>query len=120
MQRTCSCQTIFRKCGKMPSMLRSMNSVPRIHGTDKLSETRKRSKMRTPPVSTYMCMAYSVTRRLLFASQIRGSVVSFSAYDIQFLGSVLVRTMCTPAPVFRTVRQLRITRRHGPSVAAIS
>ena len=48
MKCTCSCQKILRKRGKMASMLRSMNSVPRMHGSDKLSEKRKRSKMRTP------------------------------------------------------------------------
>jgi len=47
-----------------------------MHETDKLSEARKQSKRRTPPVSTYTCIAYWVTRRLLFASRIRGSVVS--------------------------------------------
>jgi len=120
VQRTCSCQTILRRRGNIASILCSMNSVPRMHGTDTLSETRKRSKMRIPPVSTNKCMAYSVTRRFLFASQIRGSVVSFSAQAIQFLGSTLVRTMFTPAPVFKPGRQLRIRRRHGPSVAAIS
>jgi len=49
------------------------------HGTDKLSETRNRSNRRTPPLSTYRFKAYFVTRRLLFASQMRGSVVNFSA-----------------------------------------
>jgi len=79
VQRTCSCQTIFRKRGKIASMFCSMNSVPRMHGTDELSETRNRSNRRTPLVSTYKCMAYFVTRRLLFASRMRGSVVNSSA-----------------------------------------
>jgi len=79
VQRTYSCQKILRKRGKMPSMFCSMNSVPRMHGTEKLSETRKRSNRRTPPVSSYRCMVYFVTRRLLFASRMRGSVVNSSA-----------------------------------------
>jgi len=120
VQRTCSCQTILRKRSKISSMFCSMNSMPRMHGTDKLSETRNRSNRRTPPLSTYRFMAYFVTRRLLFASQMRGSVVNFSAYAIQFEGRTLVRTMFTPAPVSSTGRQLRIRRIHGPSVAAIS
>jgi len=120
VQRTSSCQTILRKRGKMRSMFCSMNSVPRMHGTEKLSETRNRSRRRTPPVSTYRCMAYFVTRRLLFEPPMRGSVVSYSAEAIQFAGRTLVRTMFTPAPVSRTGRQLRVTRRHGPNVAAIS
>jgi len=53
----CSYQTIFRKRGKIASMFCSMNSVPKMHGTDKLSETRNRSNRRTPRVSTYRCMA---------------------------------------------------------------
>jgi len=79
VQRTCSCQTIFRKRGKIASMFCSMNSVPRMRGTDKLSETMNRSNRRTPPVSTHRCLAYFVTRRLLFASRMRGTVVNSSA-----------------------------------------
>jgi len=79
LQRTCSCQTILRKRGKIASMFCSMNWVPRMHGTDKLSETRNRSNRRTSPVSTYRCIEYFFTRRLLFASRMRGSVVKSSS-----------------------------------------
>jgi len=79
VQRTCSCLTILRERGRIASMFCSMNSVPRMHGTDKLSESRNRSSRRTPGVSTYRCIAYFVTRRLLFASWMRGSVVNSSA-----------------------------------------
>jgi len=120
VQRTCSRQTILRKRGKMAFMFCSMNSVQTMRGTDELSETRPQSKRRIPPVCTYKCMAYLVTRRLLFASRIRGSVVHLSESAIKLVGRTLIRTMFTPAPVSKTVRQLRITRMHGPSVAAIS
>jgi len=60
VQRTCSCQTILRKRGKIASMFCSMNSVPRMHGTDKLSETRNRSKM-TYTSGVYIQM-YSMLR----------------------------------------------------------
>ena len=58
VHRTCSCQTILHKRGRMPSVFCSMNSVPRMHGADKLSATSNRSNRRTPSVSTYRCMAY--------------------------------------------------------------
>jgi len=54
VQRTCSSQTILRERGKIAAMSGSMNSVPRMHGTDELSETRNLSKTYTSGVNTHM------------------------------------------------------------------